>query len=237
MWSFRVEGKPSVIALGGAPLHEKPYTLKSIIKALELGASAIYLTVYLTKDEIPIALPTDDLSKVYGVEGKVSSLNVGEVRNYALKVGGEVLLIGDVVKVVKGKAKLVIGLGHEDLKSLTRVLDVVQSSNYIENSGIVIHEPMSAKAVKDKYKDVKVILYLSNPYPNLAAIKRLGINAILMPYSLIRSRVVKEAHARGIEVAAMTVNDPAVYVRLVSLGVDAIVTERPEIAREAEGLI
>ncbi len=42
---------------------------------------------------------------------------------------------------------------------------------------------------------------------------------------------VAEAHELGLFVAAWTVNDPADMVRLIGWGVDALVTDRPDIAR------
>jgi len=43
---------------------------------------------------------------------------------------------------------------------------------------------------------------------------------------------VQEAHALGIQVLAWTVNDPRQMVRMMDLGVDGIVTDRPDLLRE-----
>lgn len=50
---------------------------------------------------------------------------------------------------------------------------------------------------------------------------------------------LKEAHALGLKVLAWTVNDPAQMARLIDMGVDGLVTDRPDLARpvlEARGL-
>ena len=44
---------------------------------------------------------------------------------------------------------------------------------------------------------------------------------------------VKEAQALGIRVLAWTVNEPAQITRVMDLGVDGIVTDRPDLVREA----
>lgn len=43
---------------------------------------------------------------------------------------------------------------------------------------------------------------------------------------------VREAHALGLTVLAWTVNDPAQMARMMDLGVDGIVTDRPDLLRE-----
>jgi glycerophosphoryl diester phosphodiesterase len=43
---------------------------------------------------------------------------------------------------------------------------------------------------------------------------------------------LKEAHELGLKVLAWTVNDPAAMVRLIDLGVDGLVTDRPDLARQ-----
>ena len=43
---------------------------------------------------------------------------------------------------------------------------------------------------------------------------------------------VQEAHALGIQVLAWTVNDPRQMARLIEMGVDGIVTDRPDLLRE-----
>jgi glycerophosphoryl diester phosphodiesterase len=45
-------------------------------------------------------------------------------------------------------------------------------------------------------------------------------------------RIVAEAHASGIRVIVWTVDDPAVMQPLFDIGVDGIITDRPDLLRE-----
>lgn len=47
---------------------------------------------------------------------------------------------------------------------------------------------------------------------------------------IIDEKLVDAAHERGLQVHAWTVNDPAMIRQLLSLGVDGIVTDRPDLA-------
>ncbi len=64
-----------------------------------------------------------------------------------------------------------------------------------------------------------------------------GVDALQVPESQRRLRVVTPrliaaAHDAGVEVHVWTVNDPADMDRLIAMGVDGIVTDRADVARD-----
>lgn len=95
-----------------------------------------------------------------------------------------------------------------------------------------IPEPGPARGLKEELGCL-IALTVTHPFPNVDALKKSGIDAVVMPYTLIKPRVVKEAHARGIAVIAATVNDVSAAVRVVSAGADALISEKPDILKQA----
>lgn len=71
------------------------------------------------------------------------------------------------------------------------------------------------------------------------AVKAIGA-AVWSPHMLdLDARVVAEAHALGIAVIPWTVNDPKDMVRLLALGVDGMISDRPDLLRavlQAKGI-
>ena len=72
--------------------------------------------------------------------------------------------------------------------------------------------------------------YLGNPGADALAVprKRYGVPILTRGF-------VEAAHERGLDVYAWTINDPGEMARLVELGVDGLVTDRPDLACEVLG--
>ena len=63
-------------------------------------------------------------------------------------------------------------------------------------------------------------------------IKAAGGSVWSVHFNDLDAAKLKEAHELGLKVLAWTVNDPAAMGRLIDLGVDGLVTDRPDLARQ-----
>ncbi len=140
--------------------------------------------------------------------------------------------------MIRGKCKLVVAPYHKTsvVKVIEKLIDVLANSSFMNSTVIMTRDLSLISKVRELHSTALTAIFINNPYPSIHTIRRYGVRFIVMPYSIIRSRVVKESHVRGIEVIAWLVNDPTIYIKMRSLGVDAVTTEKPDIAREAESL-
>jgi glycerophosphoryl diester phosphodiesterase len=81
------------------------------------------------------------------------------------------------------------------------------------------------------------LLWLSSRLPVLPLRRLIGGAAAQVPprhkgLEVVDSRFVDRAHRWGLEVHAWTVDDSAEMTRLLDLGVDGLVTDRPDVLRE-----
>jgi len=228
MGFFREEGI-AVLAYRGASAYEPGNSMRAIAKALELEADGIIIDTRFTKDGVAIAYADEDL-EVLGVRKPVSGVAFNE-----LKQAGAVSVatVREVINAVRDKAKLV--LIPRDGKGRW-LIDLLKSEDFTDNAVIAHHDIAVLSECKALGGNLKVAAIINNPFPHVSMLRRRGVDFIVMPYSLLRGRVVKEVHGNGMEVIAWVINDVATYIKVAALGVDAVATEKPDIRREAEKL-
>jgi len=225
----------AIIAYRGASAYEPENTLPAISKALELEADGVLVDVNATKDGVLIAF-ADDKVLIEGKEAYLGEIEYSVLRE-KVRVGKEcyVPTLDEVVDLVKGKAKLIVipkveGLEESLINKLAEkgiINDVVVASRNIE----------VLRRFKDISRSIKLASIVSHPFPHVDNLRKQGVSFIMLPPGLIRGRIVKEAHTRGMEVIAWVVNDAATLSKVVNLGVDAVVTEKPDIKREFKHII
>lgn len=71
------------------------------------------------------------------------------------------------------------------------------------------------------------------PLPLVIAARLCGARLIMVNHHACSRMLVGFAHRLGIDVAAWTVNRPAEIERMIGFGVDAIISNRPDLVREA----
>ena len=80
-------------------------------------------------------------------------------------------------------------------------------------------------------------LCLFNRLPPLPGRRMIGGRMVQVPvrhgpFTLVDPRMIRRAHRRGLEVHVWTVNDEQEMRRLLGLGVDGLVTDRPDVLRD-----
>jgi glycerophosphoryl diester phosphodiesterase len=67
-------------------------------------------------------------------------------------------------------------------------------------------------------------------HPSLSAAAKVGADYVSVEHRMATQKFITAAHERGLPVHAWTVNDPVRMAELANDGVDAIVTDRPDLA-------
>jgi len=228
-----------VIAHRGSSRSAPENTLSAIRCAIEDGADYAEVDVQETADGEVVLLHDPDLQRTTGRRGKIWRTTYAELTRldagswFAPAFAGErIPTLAEVIDVVRGKIGLVIEIkvtGRE--KNLVQsVVQIVRKAGFDDECFITSMSASAIKEVKRLAPALQLGLVVRSRRVDLTG---LTTEHVALRDTLATSARICAARARGQRVHVWTVNDPGAMSRLVALGVDGILTDRPARLRKA----
>jgi glycerophosphoryl diester phosphodiesterase len=227
-----------IIAHRGAAGVRPENTLASIEKAVEDGADWVEIDVQESADGIVVVAHDSDFMKVAGNDLKIWDATIDDLA--VIDIGSwfdpaysaeRTPTLREALLVVKNRSRMLIELkyyGH-DSKLEERVALVVEETGMADDIAV-----MSLK-----YDGVRKFHALRPAWRRgvLAAraigdVSRLEADFLALNTGQVSTRLIGRAHAAGKSVYAWTVNDPVTMSRMISMGIDGLITDHPALARE-----
>ncbi len=190
----------------GAAALAPENTLRSIERALEVGVDMVEVDVLSLADGTLVLAHSDDLDvKRPGYEGSL----VEAVRRHGLV--GRTLVSSCYPQTLRLVGELEPGLR----RGLTYPFDR--------------HGVSSRRLLRPAVRVALGALRATLPRRIGCLLASADASVATLNYTVISAAVVRSCHARGAEVLAWTVDDPALAARLAALGVDGIISNDPRI--------
>jgi len=221
----------TVVGHRGAAGLEPENTILSFKRALELGVDNVELDVHLTKDKELVVIHDSTVNRTTNGQGYVGNITLEAIKMFDAGKGEQVPTLQEIIDVVKGKAVLQIelkGLGVEE-----SVVKTVEENKIIDDvilTSFRHYMVKRAKSLNQKMKTGVIFLCLPLDAPRMAI--DAGANQLNANLNYIDEHLVEDAHRHGLKISAWTANEPEQMRRLLVLGVDAIVSDRPDILME-----
>ncbi len=234
-----------VVNLGhrGAPEHAPENTIPAFLAALNMGAHGVELDVLKSRDGAIIVIHDDDLDRTTDGQGMVNHADLSYIKS--LDAGawfGAGFARTQVPTLEEVFAALPPGtLVNVEIKSETPSTDGLESAvaAFISDRGLydsVIvssFNPISLWRIKRADRNIPTALlympdlpvYLSNGW----FVPIVLPDALHPHYSMVDEEYMARARRKGFRVNVWTVNDEDEMRRLIDLGVDGIITDRPHI--------
>jgi glycerophosphoryl diester phosphodiesterase len=252
-WLRRGRGEPPlVVAHRGASARAPENTLAAFRLAIDTGAPAVECDVHLSADGVPVVIHDERVDRTTTGSGRVSSLTAAELR--ALDAGcwfgrafaGERLpALDDVLAVCAGRARVFVELKAGGGPALAEAA-LAALARSPASAAVISFDPVLVRAVAQRRPDLALGWLISHPYLKrrgpaaaVAAARALGAGFVAPQHTAADRRLVDTAHAAGLPVSVWTVDDAETMRRLGSqehgAGVDAITTNRPDLALEVFG--
>lgn len=200
---------------------------------LALGADGLELDVHLSRDGLVVVHHDRTLDRTTALRGPVAAYAAGELGRAGVPALEDVL----------GRhrdARVIIELKVNDLELARAVIDVVRRADAADrvcagSFGLrvlkAIRRLEPAMATSAAREEVRWALYRSRcRWP----VRRVGYKGYQVPECagstrVVTERFVRDAHAAGLGVQVWTVNSEEAARRLLGWGVDALITDRPDV--------
>ncbi len=222
---------PNVIAHRGASSLAPENTLSSVRKALELGARMIEIDVHTTLDGEIVVMHDSDVSRTTNGSGRISGMRFAEISQldagswFGPKFEGEhVPTLDEVLSTVEGRSNLCIEIKNAEPRA---VLKEVFKHDLINDVVVFDFDHQRLRRLRREAEDVRT-LALGVDSRSFLEVEQDRFDAVGAPNSRVDGELVKRAHDLDMAVFVYTVDDVDRMRELIELGVDGVITNRPQ---------
>jgi len=227
----------TIVAHRGAAGKAPENTLAAFQKAIDDQTDWIELDVQENAEGQIVVMHDSDFMKLAANPTKIWDATQAQLKDIDIgswfdpKFSTErVPDLKQVLELARGKAKVVVELkyyGHDqDLEQ--RVIDIVESTDMVNETAIMSLKYKAVQKIRGLRPDWKIGLLSATAIGDLS---QLDTDFLAVATGMASAGFIDRAHKAGRQVFVWTVNDPVTMSRMISLGVDGLITDEPAMAR------
>jgi glycerophosphoryl diester phosphodiesterase len=229
---------------GGAETHPEN-TMVAFAAAVDLGYRYLETDVHLTADGILIAFHDDRLDRVTDRRGVVAELPWSEVRRARVDGTEPIVEFADILATFP-EARISVDPKHDG--AVPALIKAIRAAGATERVCVGSFSDRRLAAVRDGLgvggctslgpREITALLFGAwGAGPFLSELRRRPGRCVQVPLrwrglTLLGPRLIATAHVLGLPVHAWTVNDASEMARLLDLGVDGLMSDRPSVLRD-----
>lgn len=216
----------------------------AFLKALSTGAEYLETDVQVSHDGIAVIAHDDDLVRLVGRQVRIDQLTMAELRRIDLGDGQSFSSLAEVLDAFPDARFNIdikcVGAVEPTVSAIleARATDRVLIASFDQRRRLSVVQRLPGVATSASRRSSLFAVVTGRL--GLVSVSRLalrGIDAVQLParvpgLTVITPRLIRTLHAAGVEVHAWTINDPHLMRRLLGMGVDGIITDRIDRARE-----
>lgn len=236
--AIELQDRAAVIAHRGASITAPENTLAAVRQAIDDRADWVEIDVQETADGHVVVVHDSDLMRLANNPIKIWQATLAELQQIDVgtahdpKFAGEpVPTLAEVLQLCRDRAGVLIELkyyGHEQ-RLEERVVEVVEQCGMVDQVQLMSLKAAGVRKLRKLRPDWRCGLLLSAAVGNPA---RLDVDFIAVNSRRVSRRLVLRARQVGQQVFVWTVDDPEGITRMIRIGVDGVITNRPELMRE-----
>lgn len=228
----------AVIAHRGAAGARPENTMAAITKAIEVGSDWVEIDVQETADGAVVVMHDSDFMKVAANPTKIWDATLQDLAEIDIgswfdpKYSAErTALLSEVLVAAKDKSGVVIELkyyGHDEQLEES-VIEIVEAADMVDQVKIMSLKYDAVQKMRRLRPEWDIGLLAS---ASLGRMWELEADFLAVNSAAASHKLVRETRAAGKEIYVWTINDPLSMSGMISLGVDGMITDEPELARQ-----
>ena len=227
--------------------HDAPQnTLAAFRLAREMGADGVELDVQASKDGEAVVIHDFTVDATTDGQGAVKDKTLAELKELDAGSWFDARFAGERIPTLE---EVLVGVGHQlllniELKTkafantdlVAEMVRLIEDHNLVHRAIVSSFSPFALRRVKRLNHRIATGLIYSFDLP-AHLIRALFLlladaDALHPEKHLVTQKYMDWAKERGYRVNAWTVDEPAEMERLIALGVDGIITNRPDVLKE-----
>lgn len=215
----------------GACGYEPENTLRSVRKALELGANGIEVDVQWVEGRL-VVIHDDTLDRTTNGSGSVAGNSFAALRSLDAGLGEQIPTLEEVFDLVDRRAVINVELkGPGTAAPVVQIIDqyVRERGWSHENFLVSAFDLGQIQTAKRLLPEIRTGALIKKAPPDLAAFAaELGVWSLHPSKRYAPPELVADAHRRGLRVFVYTINRPSEIAAMSCLGVDGVFTDYPD---------
>ena len=221
-------------------------TLLSFQKAIDEGVEFLELDLHLTRDRKVIVMHDETFERTTNGKGWVWDVDLMDARQLDAGRGEHLPTLLEVIELVRPTSvRLCLELKFEPftldlfrsepeaLGTTAEVIKILQKTNFVDRVVVTSFSPKVLKRAKELEPRLPTVLDPSPQDGTLTAKEVMEqvipvANVVAYYYPYIDKELMDEARLSGIHVWAWDPDEPEEILRLINLGVQGVMTNRPD---------
>jgi len=234
---------------GGAALWPEN-SLLAFRNALALGVDLLETDVHLTADGEVVIVHDPTLDRTTTGRGAVRDVKLSDLMGVRLKdrdgtaTTEHLPTLRELLDLLRPASaslllEIKVGPNREPYPGIEeKVLGLVRDAGLLDRVLVMAFEDETLRRVRTLDPKVRTVLLVSTRRAERAAardvvrwVTAMGANDLGIDYRALNADIVAAARASRVRVAAWTVNEAADMKRVIGLGVDVVISDRPDLAK------
>lgn len=252
--SHDIKSYPKIVGHRGAAGLAPENTLIAFQKAMEIGVDLIELDLHVSKDGNLVVIHDSNIERTTDGEGEIEDLSLEQIKTFdAGSWFGEdfknesIPLFEEVLDLVDKKCMLLVELKWPKKgvykRLVPKLIEVLKRKGYEEQviiqsfertylEEIINSEPTITchQLIFGKSSFLPIYFDTSIELRKFRPIK--GVASINMFYAYANKTFIQKNEENNIQTGVFTVNKETDMMRTASLGVDYLITDHPEVAKQ-----